>query len=184
MYSILNPRTFPSAIACFIIYWWRGFPKRVSVMYCISPSFLAFSLKIGVPVKPKYWAFLKKPFTSLCIFPNWLRWHSSIRNTTFSFAYSSIIDLYFGSFMAWDIFWIVVIMSFRFLSFVCSVRAFVSSVRSTLFFSYSLKSSAVCVSRSRRSMRKNTFLISGCVIRSFAHFQQVKVFPAPVVCQI
>jgi hypothetical protein len=42
---------------------------------------VAFSSKIGVPVKPKSWALGKNSLMALWFSPNWERWHSSKMKT-------------------------------------------------------------------------------------------------------
>ena len=128
IYSTLNPNTFLSKIASLIRYWCRQSPKTSAVVLL---SWDLFSLNRGVPVKPKYCPLVKNFLIFPCIFPNWLLWHSSKIKITFSSLYCSIIFWYLGFFIALVIFWIVVIMSFLFLSCTCSTSLSVRSVIST-----------------------------------------------------
>ena len=148
----------------------------------LRPSWLWFSSKRGVPVKPKYCALLKCWRTMRCISPNWLRWHSSMMNTTLSVLYWSNASALFW--IALDIFWIVVTISGKLLSFNCLTSCAVLFVLSTAPLENLLNSSSVWLSKSLRSTRKMTFLMSSCSDNTWLALKEVNVLPLPVVCQI
>lgn len=86
--------------------------------------------------------------------------------------------------MAVAIFWIVVMISWRFLSFICLTKISVLSVVSTEPASNLLNSSVVYESKSFLSTKNITFFIFGSVANICAVLNAVSVLPAPVVCQI
>lgn len=71
-----------------------------------------------------------------------------------------------------------------FLSFICLTSISVLSVVSTEPASNLLNSFVVCESKSFLSTRNITFFIFGLVAKICAVLNDVKVLPAPVVCQI
>ena len=150
----------------------------------VLPSWLLFSGNLGVPVKPKYCALLKYIFIALCISPNWLLWHSSIINTTFSSLYFSINFAYLGLLIALAIFWIVVIINGFVESCIFFTNLYVLFVKSTEPGSNLLNSSKVCVSKSFLSTKKNTCFMLGSFANIWLALNEVRVFPEPVVCHI
>ena len=148
----------------------------------LLPSWDGFSLNLGVPVKPKYWALLNVLDICLCISPNWDLWHSSIIKIVFKSLYFSITLAYLGLEHALAIFWIVVIINGLVLSFICWINLSVWLVISTQPGSNLLNSSNVCLSKSFLSTKKNTWLIDGSKAKIWLVLNEVIVLPEPVVC--
>ena len=166
-------------MASFIRYVCKHFSKISAVLL---PSCDGFSLNLGVPVNPKYWALLNVFEICLCISPNCDLWHSSIINTVFKSLYFSMMLAYLGLVQALAIFWIVVIISGFELSLICSINLSVWLVISTQPGSNLLNSSNVCLSKSFLSTKKNTWLIDGSKDKIWLVLNEVIVFPDPVVC--
>ena len=166
-------------MASFIKYLWRQLPK---ISFVVCPS-TAFSTKIGVPVKPNI-CVLSKNFTIfLWHSPKWLRWHSSKIITIREWRISSIRLLYHCLLTAAFNFCMVVMIIFELL---CKrfTNSSVLSVLSTAPGSKASYSACVCVSRSWRSTTNITLSTSSNSDTSWAALKEVKVLPAPVVCQI
>ena len=166
-------------MASLIRYLWRQFPN-ISLVVCPST---AFSVKIGVPVKPKIWALSKNFIIFLWLSPKWLRWHSSNIITIREWRIVSILLLYHVLLTAALSFWMVVMIILELLW-----RRFTSSsvlsVLSTAPGSKASYSDWVWVSRSCRSTTNITLSTSSNSDTSWAALNEVNVFPAPVVCQI
>ena len=151
----------------------------------------SFSLKTGVPVKPKKSAFGKVALIVANISPNVERWHSSIINTSrLDFINSRSLDriLLAASSLILLIFWIddTIKVSFGSMLFNLLIKVIVSSVSctsSTLSANarYSLSD---CVPSSILSIRNITLSASFELAISCADLKDVMVLPEPVVCQI
>ena len=50
---------------------------EINILEATKRGFAEAFAKIGVPVNPNRWYFLKLLTMAVCISPNWLRWHSS-----------------------------------------------------------------------------------------------------------
>jgi hypothetical protein len=80
-YSTENLSTFSSAIALVIAYLCRHSWNRSLVVRLPCSLLAALSAKMGVPVKPNIWAWVKNLTIFLWVSPNWDLWHSSKMNT-------------------------------------------------------------------------------------------------------
>ena len=157
--------------------------RHLSKISSVVRSFLEFSLNIGVPVKPNICVLVKKLTIFLWLSPKWLRWHSSKIMMMRDFLTSSKRLLYHCFVTAALSFWMVVIMIFESLeSFF--VSSSVLSVLSTAPGSNASYSDCVCVSRSWRSTTNITLSTPSNSETSCAALKEVRVLPAPVVCQM